>query len=299
MRSRTNTRASESNRTNGFIDHRTVASSVQRFPGSTFQLQRPRRGIFWRDVAFYTVTTGSRIQRVTTLLGFFMVATACTGTDLSTRATRSRPPFRHQQEHAENHASRSVGKKILLPVIPLDLRDGDVIFQSTEGASSEAIRLATHSAFSHVGVVVTDKSSVFVFEAVGPVKATEVHEWILRDPGEHYTVKRLRGGATRLTPAMLQKMREVGAHYQGRPYDPDFDWSDEKLYCSELVWKIYHAGAGIDLGAPKPMRTFDLQHPLVQRALRERYGVNVPLNEPMISPEQLADSPELELFFSQ
>jgi hypothetical protein len=37
----------------------------------------------------------------------------------------------------------------------------------------------------------------------------------------------------------LKKMKEAGKLYEGKPYDLYFEWNDEIIYCSELVWKIY------------------------------------------------------------
>ena len=41
---------------------------------------------------------------------------------------------------------------------------------------------------------------------------------------------------------------EVGRQLEGKHYDFWFEWSDERIYCSELVWKIYRRGLGIELG---------------------------------------------------
>jgi Permuted papain-like amidase enzyme, YaeF/YiiX, C92 family len=182
---------------------------------------------------------------------------------------------------------------------PVVLLEGDILFQSTIGDASDAIKLATHSAFSHVGILMRDAGHDYVFEAVGPVKATELHAWIERDPALHYTVKRLRTAAQTLTDQVRVQMRNVGLRYQGRRYDFAFSWSDDELYCSELVWKIYHEGANIDLGKPRPMRTFDLESPTVQAVMRERYGTVVPLDAPMISPQQIAESPLLYTVYAR
>ncbi len=61
-----------------------------------------------------------------------------------------------------------------------------------------------------------------------------------------------------------------------------------------LVWKIYKEGLGVELGELRRLGDFDRSHPAVRDKLRERYGANVPLDEPVISPGALADSPLLE-----
>ncbi|WP_200875628.1 YiiX/YebB-like N1pC/P60 family cysteine hydrolase [Hymenobacter sp. IS2118] len=54
-------------------------------------------------------------------------------------------------------------------IVP-QLRDGDLIFHTSQSAQSRAIQLATHSAWSHCGIVYKQGENWQVFEAVQPVK---------------------------------------------------------------------------------------------------------------------------------
>ena len=76
-------------------------------------------------------------------------------------------------------------------------------------------------------------------------------------------------------------------------YDPYFSWSDDKIYCSELVWKMYKRAVGRELGQLQQLRDFNLSHSAVQAKLRERYGRRLPLSETVISPASIFNSPEL------
>ena len=89
-------------------------------------------------------------------------------------------------------------------------------------------------------------------------------------------------------------MKSVGASFNGKDYDLYFEWSDDKIYCSELVWKIYKRAVGIEIGKLKTLNEFDLSNPLVKNKLRERYGNNIPLNELVISPGDMFESDLLE-----
>jgi len=80
------------------------------------------------------------------------------------------------------------------------------------------------------------------------------------------------------------KWLEVSKGFYGKAYDLYFSWSDEEIYCSELVYKIYERAAGIKLGNLQTLGSFDLTHPAVKTKLRERYGKNVPEDESVISP---------------
>ena len=169
------------------------------------------------------------------------------------------------------------------------LEDGDLVFQTSRSAQSQAIQLATHSKFSHVGIVYHGPHGAMVFEAIGPVTSTPLAAWIARGEGGHWTAKRLVDRSV-LTPATLAKMRKVGERFVGKPYDFAFGWSDDALYCSELVWKIFHEGAGIDLAPLAKLGDFDLSSPVVKQKLAERYGAKIPLEEIVVSPSALADS---------
>ena len=178
-------------------------------------------------------------------------------------------------------------------------RDGDIVFHTSRSAQSLAIQLATKSPYSHMGIVYVRDGKPFVFEAVQPVKLTPLDDWIERGEGKHVVVKRLRDADARLTADTLRKMRGVGEQLAGRDYDPYFEWSDERIYCSELVWKVFERGAGIGLGERQTIADFDLSDPAVQAKVRERYGDHVPLDEVVISPAAIFGAPELATVYQR
>ena len=96
-----------------------------------------------------------------------------------------------------------------------------------------------------------------------------------------------------LTAANLEKLRKVATSFRGRPYDARFEWSDQRIYCSELVWKVYKRALGIELGPLERMGSFDVSHPEVQRWVRRRYGGKLPTEERVVTPAALFSSPKL------
>jgi hypothetical protein len=79
-------------------------------------------------------------------------------------------------------------------------------------------------------------------------------------------------------------MKMEANKFIGKNYDLTFEWDDERIYCSELVYKIYKRGAGIEVGKLQKLSQFDLSNPIVKAKLVERYGTKIPLDEPVISP---------------
>jgi uncharacterized protein YycO len=147
-----------------------------------------------------------------------------------------------------------------------------------------------------MGIVYKKDEVLYVYEAVGPVKLTPIKEWIKHGKGSHFVVKRLKNSDV-LTPKNLHAMQKVGEGFASKPYDGLFGWGDDRIYCSELVWKIYKRALGVELGGLKKLKTFDLLHPIVKQKLYERYGVEIPLNELAIAPQGIYDSPLLKTVY--
>ena len=172
-------------------------------------------------------------------------------------------------------------------------RNGDIVFQVSGSAQSEAIQRATGCRYSHMGILAIREGAPFVYEAVGPVKLTPLREWVARGEGKHFVAKRLSDSETVLSRDVLNRMLETGRAFDGKPYDGVFEWSDDRVYCSELVWKIYKRGAGIEIGELQKLGDFDLSDPLVSGKVRERFGDHIPIDEIVISPAAMFDSPLL------
>lgn len=175
------------------------------------------------------------------------------------------------------------------------IQNGDIIFQISLSKQSAAIRLATHSDYSHVGIIFDNDGEWVVYEAMQPVMKTPLKEWIDRGENDHYVIKRLKDAKKVLTKSVLQEMQEIGEDNIGKDYDIYFNWSDDQIYCSELVWKIYDEAAGIHIGELKELKDFDLTSEAVREIMAERYGNSIPLGEKVIAPSDLFDSKKLVL----
>lgn len=188
----------------------------------------------------------------------------------------------HRLEKAKTEVKQLAGQS--------ELKDGDLIFQTSLSGQSKAIQPATKSKYSHCGLIYKDGNDFYVFEAVQPVKRTPLDKWIARGQEGKYVIKRLKNADEVLTPATLTKMKQVGDQFNGKNYDLTFEWSDEKIYCSELIWKIYQRATGIEIGKLEKLNDFDLTNEAVKQKMKERYGDNIPKDEIVISPASIFDS---------
>lgn len=190
-----------------------------------------------------------------------------------------------------NAKGKSAGKNLQ---VTENLKDGDIIFQTSQSKQCEAVRIATNSKFSHCGIIYIIKGKKYVYEAVQPVKITPLEDWISHGEHNAFVVKRLKNASSILTPTILTQMKNYGSQFKNKDYDVYFEWSDTKIYCSELVWKIYKNGANIELCKLKTLKSFNLTNPKVKEILAERYGSKIPLEEKVVAPSQIVDSDLLE-----
>jgi hypothetical protein len=182
---------------------------------------------------------------------------------------------------------------LLLFIVPLtactqQYRDGDIIFQSSPSRQSAAIEEATQSPYSHCGIIFYENNVAYVYEAVQPVGKRRLDEWIESGVNAEFLVKRL--DTVQLTENKIKALKSYAIEQFGKNYDGKFNWSDKEMYCSELVYKCYWNACQIKLATPKPLREFNIDGPIVRKIMKERYGNDIPYDEPMISPDQLVNS---------
>ncbi len=185
----------------------------------------------------------------------------------------------------------ALGLAVCYPALAYEPQTGDIIFQISRSSQSKAIQLATHSDYSHTGMVIIRNKKPYVFEAIGPVVYTPLQKFIARGEDGKYVIRRVNGG---LSAQQQKKLAQTAKGYLGKPYDLFFAWSDDRQYCSEVVWKVYFHALNMQVGKLQKMKEFDLSSPAVQAKIKERYGKNIPLDETVISPQAVFDAPQLE-----
>lgn len=169
-------------------------------------------------------------------------------------------------------------------------REGDIVFQSLpSGDLVAAIEGITGSPFSHCGVVMKNASgSWVVHEAIGIVRETPLHLWLVRGRGAHVDAWRLRD----TTAFDVARLRAALVRHAGKPYDFRYAPGDEEIYCSELVFKAYREAAGVELGVWEKLG--DLNWRPFEAFIREMENGALPLERPMITPVGVTRSALLE-----
>jgi uncharacterized protein YycO len=219
----------------------------------------------------------AEIKKTLFILGILGL-TLCSGLYGYSRIFNSNDNLEHARKEVQKLADQD------------EIQSGDIIFQTSLSEQSKAIQLATKSEYSHCGIIFKEGNDYYVFEAIQPVKRTPLDKWIARGKNGEYVIKRLNNAEQVLTPTTIAKMKQVGEEFRGKNYDLTFEWSDDKIYCSELIWKIYQRATGIEIGKLEKLSDFDLTSDAVKKKMNERYGNKIPLNEIVISPASIFNS---------
>ncbi|MDI3319376.1 YiiX family permuted papain-like enzyme [Pinibacter soli] len=198
--------------------------------------------------------------------------------------------YAERKLHGINFKLRSAKKEIKELSKNNEIQDGDLIFQTDLSPQSKAVELATKSIYSHCGIIFRKGNDFLVYEAVQPVRETALEKWIARGKDGKYVIKRLKSADKVLTPAIIAKMKQEAEKSMGKDYDLTFEWSDDKMYCSEFIWKIYQRATGIEIGKLQHLKDMDLTSEAVKEKLKERYGSKIPMNETVVSPQAIFES---------
>ena len=155
-----------------------------------------------------------------------------------------------------------------------EIKEGDIIFQTSQSKQSPLIALATKSDKTHCGIIVEKNNELYVLETLGTIKLTPLKIFIDRGAFGRYWVKHIHGN---------HKVRYK--KYLGIPYDLAFKMNNSRYYCSELVYTIYKEQFGIELCKPRQIKDYNI---LGMAKVLKRRGMNI--EQKVVAPSDLYES---------
>ncbi len=181
-----------------------------------------------------------------------------------------------------------------------DLKNGDLLFQNLDcGPLCDAIEKVTIGykglAFSHIGLVVKQKDSIYVIEAIGKdVHLTPLRLFAGRSNHAVYVGRVKRKFRNIATNAV-----EFAKSKTGVTYDDAFLYNNGKYYCSELMYDAFmSANNGKPFFLLQPMTFCEPgTHTYFAAwiAYYKEIGFDIPEGQPGINPGGISLSPKLRM----
>lgn len=166
-----------------------------------------------------------------------------------------------------------------------EVREGDVIFQTSKSQQSPLIQIGTRSKITHCGIIVMRGGKPYVIETLKTLVLTPLDKFIARGEDGKYWIKR----------SSRENIKIKYAKYLGRPYDLSFKFDNGRFYCSELVYDIYQKQLGIELAEPRQVKDYLIlftdRLPKLRRAMKRR---GISKEQYAIAPVDIFNSKYLE-----
>ena len=166
-----------------------------------------------------------------------------------------------------------------------EVREGDVIFQTSKSQQSPLIQIATRSKITHCGIIVMRGGKPYVLETLKTLVLTPLDKFIARGEDGKYWIKRSK----------KENIKIKYAKYLGKPYDLAFKFDNGRFYCSELVYDIYQKQLGIQLAEPRQVKDYLIlftdRLPKLKRAMKRR---GISKEQYAIAPVDIFNSDYLE-----
>ena len=166
-----------------------------------------------------------------------------------------------------------------------DVREGDVIFQTSLSQQSPLIKMGTRSTITHCGVVVMKDGKPYVLETQKTLVLTPLKKFIARGKDGKYWHKRPK----------LDNIKIKYSGYLGKPYDLAFKFDNGKFYCSELIYDVYLNQLGVELCKPKTIDDYLIfgshRIPKIKRAMKKR---GITMEQYAVAPVDVFNSKELK-----
>jgi len=187
--------------------------------------------------------------------------------------------------------------------VPATLKNGDLVFHDSGTDQSIAIKVLTFSRYSHVGIYLREGDAGYVYEAHSGVQKTPIAEWSARPNNKEtahqnqcpWKALRLSDHPQGLSDEEAASLKAFLVSKLDVKYDLKFQWNDDKLYCSELVWKAYEKALHIKVGEKQTFAEFDLTSAEGQKLASRYENGKPPLNEEIVTPEAIYKYDKLSL----
>ena len=146
------------------------------------------------------------------------------------------------------------------------LADGDIVMIRSYSYNANAIEAVTGSRFTHCGIIFKEGGRWMVYEGAGRKGHLSLDAWIKYESAKHephWRIYRLKDDSRLRQEAAISHLKRAAAKLHKTAYDHGFSWDypkgdDERVYCSELIWKAYNEALKIELCPLRKMSSYPM-----------------------------------------
>lgn len=124
------------------------------------------------------------------------------------------------------------------------LKTGDLLFQKVNKDDF----LTSDFDYNNIGIAFINGDNYALLETTDQVQYVSIRKWVENGNNNEYIAKRLRNADSLLTSSDIQNLTKQVRNNIMKKYDNSNDWSDDKMYNAELIWKLYERTFNIELG---------------------------------------------------
>jgi len=197
--------------------------------------------------------------------------------------------------------------KILVAGDIPELKDGDLIFQTSMHPQSAGIVAASLSTLSHVGIIKQTPEGIMVVDTGKAVRTIPLDKWIASGMAGRFEIYRHKT----LKDDLRKLVAQSAEHYLGKPYDIYFLMGDNQIYCSELVWLAY-LNIDVMVGRIEKVSDLAINNRFSQKLIEERWKSYPPcaeikdyeickkiiMDQKLVTPVSIAEDANFERIYS-
>ena len=157
----------------------------------------------------------------------------------------------------------------------LNLKSGDIIFRKESNQISDIFAKVNNSQYSHIGLINIEDKKITVIHIEdnadeSDLKSNNIDEFLhfATKYSIYRSINKIDEDKLRQTLLSMKK--------QNLEFDLEFsgDESDNRVYCTELIYKIYQKSCSVDI-QPKPRTYMNFKYIPLKSFMNEKYFIKV------------------------
>lgn len=193
----------------------------------------------------------------------------------------------------------SVNKDTVQMVALPPVFEGDIVMQNSSDPEFVEFGKICGSKYNHCGIIfIRPRDHMYmVAEVKDSVHLTPLTEWTARGVDHHVALLRLKNSSQILNEKKTERLRKSGHLFRGKKYDDALSWSDDAIYSTELVWKMYHSALNIDICTLGKISDVKMAGTKAEEAAKKRYGQPLPAGSQFLSPDAIYKSLDMQVIY--